>query len=500
MSIALLLELAAESFGDRVAVEWDDGRLTYAALRERAARAADTLGDLGPGPIGYLGDTGPGLPVALFAAAWAGRPFVALNHRLPPASLRTAVDDLGRGAVVVVGPGAPSPAPAGPATLGVGRLLEPADTGSAVAPPAEVDPDRPAVELFTSGTGGRPKRAILLHEHLFTYVTATVDLGAAEGERLLLATPPFHIAAITAVLTACFAGRTIVALGRFTPRAWLDAVDRHAVTHAFVVPTMLARILDELDGPPERPAPALRHLAYGGARAPRPVVERALARFPDTALVNAYGLTETSSTITLLGPEDHDRARAGDPEARRRLDSVGRPLPGVEVCVVGPDGADVPAGEVGEVLVRGPQVSGRYAGRAAATRDGGWLPTGDVGRLDAAGYLYLGGRADDVIIKGAENLSPGEIEDALLAHPGVTAAAVVGVPHPTWGEDIGAAVVAAPGRAPDGDDLRAWVRDRLGSFKTPAVVELVDALPETPTGKVRRRDLRRALTSGAGAP
>lgn len=505
MNLALLLDLATDACGDRVALASDQGSLTFEDLRRQVVHAATVIAAAGPGPVVLIGDTGPSLPVALFGAAWAGRSFIPLNHRLPSDVVAAQVASLG-GAVVVVGPGALVPRPPGPASLDVDQLLAPpSDTPTAPAEPAAVDPSRPAVELFTSGTSGPPKRAVLAHEHLFSYVATTVDLaGADPGEALLLATPPFHIAAITAVLSSSFAGRTVVPLGRFTAEAWVDAADRHGATHAFVVPTMLGRVLDLLDERPDLPAPSLRHLSYGGARMPRPTIERALDRFPQTSFVNAYGLTETSSTITILGPEDHRRAREGDPLASERLASVGRAVPGIELRVVGEDGGDLARGARGRVLVRGPQVSGRYADRPPTLDVAGWLTTGDVGHLDGDGYLYLDGRADDVIIKGAENLSPGEIEDALLAHHAVAAAAVVGIPDASWGEQVAAAVVAVPGASVDEAELQAWVRDRLGSFKVPGLVDVVVDLPETPTGKVLRREVRSRLVAatatGAAIP
>jgi acyl-CoA synthetase (AMP-forming)/AMP-acid ligase II len=230
-----------------------------------------------------------------------------------------------------------------------------------------------------------------------------------------------------------------------------------------------------------------------------PVLERALELFPEVQFVNAYGLTETSSTIAVLGPDEHRRALASqEPEVRRRLASVGQPLPGVEIAIVGESGEMAPVGTRGFIRVRGAQVSGTYLDSATSLDESGWLVTGDVGSIDEDGYLFVEGRADDVIIRGGENLSPSEIEDTLLRHDAVVAVAVVGVPDPEWGESVAAAVVlvsdtGGTDHAVVVEELTVWVRTSLGSLKTPSVIEIRDELPTTATGKVLRRVVRDEL-------
>jgi acyl-CoA synthetase (AMP-forming)/AMP-acid ligase II len=373
-------------------------------------------------------------------------------------------------------------------------LVEAAPADEAVLP--EVDPDETAVLLFTSGTTGEPKAAVLRHRHLTSYILGSVEfLGAEEDEAQLVCVPSYHIAGISSVLSSVFSGRRIVYLPAFDPDDWVRAAGDESVTQAMVVPTMLGRILAtlEADG---RGLGALRHLSYGGGRMPLEVIERAMAALPQVAFVNAYGLTETSSTISVLGPEDHREAVASDdPDVRARLASVGRPLPSIEVEIRDADGIAVPPGATGEVCVRGEQVAGEYLGRSLLTADG-WFPTRDAGRLDEAGFLYLEGRIDDVIVRGAENLSPGEIEDVLAEHPSVAEAAVVGVPDAEWGETVGAVVVAAAGTDPSVEELQAWVRARLRSTKTPTIIRFRDELPYNETGKLLRRVLRDELQQG----
>jgi acyl-CoA synthetase (AMP-forming)/AMP-acid ligase II len=219
---------------------------------------------------------------------------------------------------------------------------------------------------------------------------------------------------------------------------------------------------------------------------PVSVIERALTLLPATGFVNAYGLTETSSTVAVLGPDDHRAGVASDePTIRRRLESCGRAVPGVEFRVVD-----------GEVWIRGDQVGGGYVGTDSQVDAEGWLHTGDQGFLDDEGYLFVLGRGDEMIIRGGENISPTEIEDTLLRHPDVAAAAVVGVPDVEWGEKVAAMVVARRANATlDPAALQEWARAQLGSIKTPEILVLADELPQTATGKVLRREVREHLQS-----
>lgn len=234
---------------------------------------------------------------------------------------------------------------------------------------------------------------------------------------------------------------------------------------------------------------------------PLSVIERAVGLLPQVDFVNAYGLTETSSTIALLGPDDHREALASDDEAgRRRLTSVGRPLPTVDLEIRDETGQALPAGQYGEIHVRGEQVSGEYLGRPAALDDDGWFATRDSGMLDEEGFLFLEGRIDDVIIRGGENLSPGEIEDCLVAHDGVIDAAAVGLADSQWGEVVAAIVVRAPDSEVSEEELQSWVRQRLRSAKVPAQLEFREELPYNETGKLLRRVLKAELAAGAKTP
>jgi acyl-CoA synthetase (AMP-forming)/AMP-acid ligase II len=474
-NIAMLLDLAADAMGDRRAV----GDLTYADIRRLAVAAAPDVAARSMGTLAYADANGPAVPVALFAAAWAGVSYAPLNYRLPAAQQQALVDRLGTGYLVE--------------TDKADTWLDELRSASSDEPaPYPDDTGRPAVLLFTSGTSSEPKAAVLEHDNLLAYILNAGDfMSADESEAVLMVVPPFHIAGVAGTLSSIYAGRRIVPLPRFTPEAWLEAARTEGVSHAFVVPTMLARIVALMEEQGGVELPSLQTLSYGGARMPVPVLERALELFPNAGFVNAYGLTETSSTVALLGPDEHRTALAGD---RVRLASVGKPLPGIEVEVIDDDGRPVAPGEAGRIRIRGPQVSGEYVGTEGGVDAEGWLMTGDIGTVDEEGYLFVKGRADDVIIAGGENLSPGEIEDGLLRHPRVDGAAVVGIPDEEWGEIV-AAMVTTTGSV-TAEELLEWSRGELGGLKAPKRIEIVDELPMTPTGKVLRREVRAMLAEG----
>jgi acyl-CoA synthetase (AMP-forming)/AMP-acid ligase II len=505
MNILLLLEMAADAAPDRVAIGDRCGGVTTARLYDLARRAATRIAASGAPRVLLTDVSSPALPVALFGAAAAGVPFVPLNYRLADDRLRGLVARQAPG-LLICGAGTEH------RTAGI-EGLEQVTSGELLSSLAAHEPapdagcqdaDDVAVLLHTSGTTGEPKVSVLRHRHLSTYVLGSVEfLGAGDDEASLVSVPPYHIAAVSALLTAVYSGRRVVQLPDFEPRAWVAAARDQHVTHAMVVPTMLARILDAVatDDPAGRSQvlPHLRHLSYGGGRMPLPVIERAMALLPDVDFVNAYGLTETSSSVAVLGPEEHREAHTSDdPEVRRRLSSVGRPLPTVEITVRDPDGRELPPGRRGEIWVRGEQVSGEYVHRAGGPGDG-WFATRDGGWFDAAGYLYVEGRIDDVIVRGGENLSPGEIEDVLLTHPVVSEAVVLGVPDEEWGEAVAAVVVLHPGAAATEDELRDWVVARLRSSRRPAIVEVRAALPTNDTGKVLRRVVRAELLARSPA-
>jgi len=491
MNIAMILEMAADTYGDRVAVT--DGRttLTYIELRQRALAAAELIQGNGSRNTALLDVNTTAVPVALFGSALAGAPYAPVNYRLTrdelsdlltritPSTLFTT-DEAFNGLT----------APDGMILTASSRLL--ADDGAERAwPDLSGDGGEIAVHLFTSGTTGKPKAAILRHENLVSYILGTVEFASAlEGDTSLISVPPYHIAGISQVLSATYAGRRIVFLDNFEARAWLDLAAAERVTNAFVVPTMLVRIIDEM-AHGSWDLSALKGISFGGGKMPVAVIERAMALLPRVDFTNAYGLTETSATICILTPEDHrDAAASTEPHIRRRLGSVGRAIATVEIEVRDDDGAVLPPGAPGLIHARGAQVAGEYLGTGSTLDADGWFLTRDRGFLDEDGFLFLDGRDDDVIVRGGENISPGEIEDVLLLHPAILDAAAVAVADETWGEAIGVAIVVQSGRAVTEDAVLEWVRARLRSSRVPSVVRFRAELPYNEMGKVLRRVIR----------
>lgn len=496
MNIAMLLDMAADGFGDRVVVGRTQDGLTPERLRALSAGGARAVRSAGADAIIYLAVNGPAFQVALFAAARAGVPLVPVNYRLGSAQLDALLANHPRALGIADPEQAEALRRAGlPVQSPAEWLAAAAASGDAGDDDDPVAAEAPAVLIYTSGTTSAPKGVVLRHHNLVSYVLGTVEFAGADAEdAALMSVPPYHIAAVSNVLTNLYAGRRVLTLEQFTPEGWLDLVREQRITNAMVVPTMLARIMDAegLD----RSVPTLRALAYGGAKMPGRVIEAALREWPHVDFVNAYGLTETSSTISVLGPEDHRAAIASDdPAVLARLGSAGRPVPGIELEVRDESDAVVAAGEPGQIWVRGEQVSGEYAGHGSSVDERGFFYTRDYGRLDADGYLYIEGRVDDTIIRGAENIAPAEIEDVLLRHPDVLDAVVVGIPDEEWGQRIEAVVVPRGGVAIDAEQLRAVVRETLRGAKTPDRITCWPELPRTATGKLVRRDIVTTLTA-----
>ena len=497
MNISLVLQMAVEAEPERIGLVCEGRRWSYLALMQAARAAAADISSSGCSHVALLDESSEAAAIALFGAALAGVAYVPLNYRLADPDLASLLSRIAPAYIVGDAQRIERLSPdLGHRTRERSAFLVHATTSESLAS-ADEPAEGIAVQLFTSGTTAAPKAALLRHANLLSYILGTVEFGAAaEQEAVLVSVPPYHIAGIAALLSSIYAMRRIVLLPAFDPDDWLRLAATEHATHAFLVPTMLGRVITRVDAGASADLSAMRAVAYGGGRMPTELIERALDLFPQTHFTNAYGLTETSSTIALLGPEEHRAARSStDPDARARLGSVGRPLPTVQVEIRDEEGRPLPAGERGEIYVRGDQVSGEYRERSALDA-AGWFPTRDAGWLDAQGYLFLAGRTDDVIVRGGENISPGEIEDVLLAHPAIAEAAAVAVPSAEWGEAVGVAVVIRPGSAaPEEEQLRALVRSRLRSSRVPERIAFLDALPYNEMGKLLRREIR-ALFKG----
>ncbi len=478
---------------ERLALVAGRRRLSFAELAAEADRMARRLAALGLAPGDRLATLLPnGLEAAVVphAVSRLGLVLVPLNVRLAPGELAWQLADCGARWLLAA---APTLALARQAVERVAgcrlvttELVDLAVPALAELPEVEA-PLRRAIDLgqvhtivYTSGTTGWPKGALLTYgNHWWSALGSALNLGALAGDCWLACLPLFHVGGLSILFRSVISGFTALVHERFDPVAVNRAIDEDGVTLLSVVSTMLRRMLEARG---ERPYPAtLRCVLLGGGPAPRPLLE-ACARL-GLRVAQTYGLTEAASQVATLAPED----------ALRKLGSAGKPLYPNQVRIVTAEGEEARPGEVGEILVRGPVVTPGYLNRpeaTAATLRDGWLRTGDLGYLDEEGYLYVVDRRDDLIVSGGENVYPAEVEAALLAHPAVAEAAVVGVPDPEWGQRVVAAVRPAAGAAVREGELQAWCRQRLAGYKVPKEIRLVSELPRNATGKLLRRAVR----------
>jgi acyl-CoA synthetase (AMP-forming)/AMP-acid ligase II len=481
MNIGTIIDAAAAADPDRVALIIGQRAIGYGQLAAAVERCAAGLAGNGvaPGARVAVVDGGSLLSIAsVLGAARIGAAAALMNPALTTPELRALMQNAGCADVAVAGD-------AHAARLheaGAGRVLTAAELLSdspipAAKAAAEID-DRDALVLFTSGTTGLPKAVGITSGQLSTRIRGMgLPFRADSAPTLsMMCVPFFHVGGSLGMLGSLYSGNTSVVQERFDAADWLRLVQKHRVRTAFLVPTMLQRILDHRDFA-GTDLTSLIAIAYGAAAAPVALVRRAMAALPHVAFANVFGQTETLGAYTTLLPEDHR-----DPN---RVGSVGKPLPGVEVRVVDPDtAADVEAGVVGELWVNTIQ-----------NVTEGWLHTGDLARRDADGYIYPSGRLSDTINRGGEKFGPIEVEEALRTHPAVSDVAVAGITDEEMGQRVGAAVVAhLPVTL---EELRSHCRDRIAYFKLPERLMIVDHIPYSETGKVNRRLLALVIADNA---
>ena len=520
MNTSNFVSIPAAMFEDQEILVFEDHRLTYGQLWseiQRLANALLTLGVKRGDCVAVLQTNSHRYVQAYYATAAVGGVFLPLNYRAKLQELEYMVKTA-RVRVLLVGdrylnevrelrPGLTSvetyvtiETPQ-PDMLHLDQVLAAA---SLEFDPPEVEDEEVTILMYTSGTTAMPKAVLLTYNDFTAYVTANVDLadGTPRGAALLCV-PLYHIAGATNVMTNLFTGRRLVLLRQFDATRWLETVDRERITHAFLVPTMVKQLIDHSDFG-RYDLSSLQNLSYGGAAMPFPVIRRAIELFPKTVgFVNAFGQTETTSTLTVLGPDDHRlEGSAEEVEIRlKRLKSIGRPLPDVELKVVDDNGVALGTGEVGELWVRTPRVMKGYGtseGTQSPLQQDGWLPTRDMGWIDTDGYIFLAGRKDDMIIRGGENIAPAEVEAVLYSHPAIDEAAVIGVADVEWGQRVAAIIVPRPGMTLTAEEITEYCHQRLASFKKPEIVKFVEALPKNPMGKILKKDIRSDLERGVG--
>ncbi len=511
LTMASALDRARRVHGARPAIVAPDRTYSWAEHIDRVARAAGALGAQGlvPGArIGILSRNSFRQCELFHAGYWSGVIPVPVNVRLAPPEIAYI---LGHAAcrALAVDPALlallDQPALAawkerafvlGPAAEAKG--LPAYDDLLAHAPPAHVRDareDEDAILLYTGGTTGRAKGVRLTHRNIVANaLQVTAVLRHGHDDVGLHVAPMFHSADLCQTAFT-LAGGAHAYLPEFTPPALLGAIERARVTFTMLAPTMLIMVLQY----PElarHDLSSLRQLLYGSSPMAETWIRRALDALPHVRLVQGYGLTETAPILTFFEHRHHREAlEAGRPE---RLAAAGQPVPGVDLRIVDDAGREVAVGTAGEVAVRGPNVTPGYLGLPdvnAETFRGGWFHTGDVGRLDPDGFLYLLDRKKDLIVTGGENVYSAEVEAALYEHAGVAEAAVIAVPDPVYGEAVFAVIVPKPGSALTDSGLVAHCRSRIGGYKIPRRFAFVDALPKSALGKVLKAELRQRYTA-----
>jgi len=360
----------------------------------------------------------------------------------------------------------------------------------------DIGDDDTTILMYTAGTTGLPKGVMLSHGSFSHYVLDNVTPADPEvEERNILTVPLYHVAGTQAVMAAIYGGRTLIMERQFSAPEWMELVEKHKANRAMMVPTMLKQLMDNPEFK-QHDLSSIRVITYGAAPMPLTVIKKALDVFPGVSFINAFGQTETASTITTLSPEDHviEGTEEEKEKKLKRLSSIGKPMSDVQMRIVDEENHPLPPGEVGEIVAKGPRVMSGYwqdEEKTSKTIDKeGWVHTGDMGYMDEDGYFFLAGRSTDMIIRAGENIAPEEVEAALDSHPKIEEVAVIGVPDEEWGEEPRAVVVLKKGEKATAEEIMEYCRERIASFKRPRSVVFVDELPRNPMGKVLKRVLR----------
>ncbi|MCA4709586.1 long-chain-fatty-acid--CoA ligase [Mycobacterium avium subsp. hominissuis] len=496
-TLAGIVERHAQRRPDAIAIRYGERQWSWAEWSSRIRRAAGALRGAGIQRgqcVAFLDKNHPACLEVLIGGASVGAVTTVVNWRVIGDELVHVLADSGARVLVVGAELRPAAEAAARRVPSLERIIEVGDEYESLLAAAEpapsdagVDTDETALVIYSSGTTGRPKGVLLSQRALVNHaVNLAPAFPFADGDANLVAMPLFHVGGIGYALFGIRAGAPTIMTREPDAAALIGAV-RAGATHAFFVPPVIARFLDAGEAAHASIA-GLRYIVYGAAPMPLPLLHRALSTWPGTKFVQVYGQTELCGAVTALSDDDHrDTAR---PELQL---SAGKAVQGCEIRIVDPDsGAELPAGRSGEVWVRSNQNMSGYLNRAEATAEtitaDGWVRTGDVGRLDADGYVYIEDRLKDMIITGGENVYGPEVESVLIEHPAVVDAAVIGVPDDFWGESVKAIVVA------DGDvdaaDVIEFCRRHLAGFKCPRTVDFVTELPRNASGKILKTQLR----------
>ena len=513
MNTTEFLSIASAICPDCDSIVFEEKRWTYSQTSERVNGLSNALVRLGVNKgdrVAVLQANCPEIVESYFATAKLGGIFVPLNFRAKTSELSYMLSNAEAKVLFV-----------GKRYLDMARTMLPdlstieqcicLDSKQANMPfYSDLVAESPADEVFfdigdeditilmyTAGTTGRPKGVPLRHDAFVSYVLGNVDPASPDiRERNLLTVPLYHVAGIQGMLAAIYGGRTLVMMRQFEVKEWLETMQRERATRSMLVPTMLKTIIDYPDFT-KYDLSSLQVVTYGAASMPFEVINKAIKVMPWVKFINAFGQTETASTITTLGPEDHvieGTEEEREKKLKRLALSIGRPLSDVEVKIIDDEGKELPPLQVGEIVAKGPRIMTGYwhdeQKTAKAFTPDGWLITADRGWVDEDGYIFLAGRADDMIIRGGENISPEEVEDVLYSHPKIEEAAVIGVADLEWGQQPRAIVVLKKGEMATAEEIMEYCRSKLAGFKRPRSVVFVDSLPRNPMDKVLRKALR----------
>jgi acyl-CoA synthetase (AMP-forming)/AMP-acid ligase II len=516
MNTTDFITIATAICPDKTAIVFEDKRFTFSQLNERINRLSNGLIKMGAKKdviIAFLQVNCNQCVETYFAVAKAGAIYLPLNFRAKEKELIYMLNTAEASVLIVGERYLPMIESIRPELHHMKHVISiekqhpdmhfyddivKNSSPEEVATP--IDDKDTTILLYTAGTTGFPKGVMLSHNSFSTYVLEAVTPPDPEAdERNILTVPLYHVAGIQAMMAAVYGARTLVMERQFEPEEWMTLVEREKANRAMMVPTMLKQLLDHPNFK-KHDLSSLKVITYGAAPMPLPVIRQALEEFPGVSFINAFGQTETASTITALGPEDH--VITGTPEERekkiKRLASIGKPMADVEMKVVDQEtGETLGPNKDGEILARGPRVMTGYWKDEEKTKKtidkDGWVHTGDIGYVDEDGYYFLAGRSSDIIIRAGENISPEELENVIREHPKVDDVAVIGVPDETWGEEPRAVVILKKGveksKAVE-DEIMEYCRQKLASFKRPRSVVFADDLPRNPMGKLVKREIR----------
>lgn len=506
-TMADIVRVQARQRGDKDAMRFNGTHMSYAQLNDRASQVANGLRGWGIGKgdrVAVLDKNDPSFFEIWCGAMKIGAVVVPVNWRLAPPEIAYVVNDARARALFVGGPFGETLAKVRAGLGTVEHLVGIHDAGpdgyaawrdgqDVADPDLPLSPEDVAIQMYTSGTTGHPKGAQIMHANLAAaFHAGSHHYGNWSADDVnLVAMPLFHIAGNGWGLVGFYHGATNVMLADIDPAAILRLIPQEKISKILFVPAVILFVL-QVPGVEKVDFSSVDTVVYGASPIPVELVRQAVKIF-GCEFVQVYGLTETCGSITFLGPDDHI-----NPEGER-LKSCGRPWTGVEVRIVDADGTDRPTGEVGEIICRTGQVMKGYWNLPDETRKamrGEWFHTGDAGYLDADGYLYIYDRVKDMIVSGGENIYPAEIESALYGHPAIADIAVIGVPSERWGEAVKACIVLKPEQSLTAEDLIAYARERIAGYKVPRSVDFMETLPRNPSGKLLKRELRKAYWEG----